>query len=308
MTNTLKYGLAFLILSQSASAEILFPVTPRNQLDANVQASVTQDPSSHIYTYTYVITNSPSSAQNISTFAFDINENAKIFNETAPEGWSFGRYASGNLFSFASTEGITESHIHYFPNGAHEIRSPFDIHPSISKTFSFQTLSAPDNGLIYIQGYVPSPQSTDEGDFDGVEIPSQYIKDDSFQTATIVPIIDIYDGNRRPAVDGFAAFPNISSASGSVFTAPVKIFLDFAINGETVNEATFKAELNGVDITSLFVVDNNLYSDRVLELALGSGSPLQAGKNVLITSVEGIVPDTERFATDTDRITFTVEP
>ena len=37
-------------------------------------------------------------------------------------------------------------------------------------------------------------------------------------------------------------------------------------------------------------------------------SPLEVGRNVLITSVDGVVPGTTRTATDVDRVTFTVQP
>src|SRR3989338_7339734 len=142
MINILKYGFVLFVLSQPAAAEVLVPVMPRDQVEAFVQLYLDQDPSSRIYTYTYEISNSTSSAQRISTIAFEIAEDAKIFNETVPEGWSFGRYVSDNLFGFASTEGITEAHVHYLPNGGHEIRSPYDIAPGATLRFSFQTFTA----------------------------------------------------------------------------------------------------------------------------------------------------------------------
>lgn len=113
------------------------------------------------------------------------------------------------------------------------------------------------------------------------------------------------DGNRRPAVDGFLAFMNVAP-SGSVLRAPAPLAIKLAINGETVNRASFTAVLNGVDVTNQFHAGPADGADLTALFEIG-GSPLVMGKNVLITSIDGTVPGTTRSATDTDRIVFTVQ-
>lgn len=67
--------------------------------------------------------------------------------------------------------------------------------------------------------------------------------------------------------------------------------------GTTVIPSSFTAQLNGVDITALF------------HPAMGSGEKvlldLQQGRNVLVLSVDGNLPN--RVATDTDRLVFDVQ-
>jgi hypothetical protein len=58
-------------------------------------------------------------------------------------------------------------------------------------------------------------------------------------------------------------------------------------------------------VTSLFV-PGTASGQMVAIFEIGK-SPLVVGKNVLITSVTGIVPGTSRTATDVDRVTFTAQ-
>ena len=73
--------------------------------------------------------------------------------------------------------------------------------------------------------------------------------------------------------------------------------------GETVDRATLHVELNRVDVTGQFVT--NSMGDAVAVFALGS-APLQSSRNVLLVSVDGVVPGTNRTATDADRFVFTI--
>ncbi len=74
-------------------------------------------------------------------------------------------------------------------------------------------------------------------------------------------------------------------------TFPLHIFY-----GSTIIPGTFKAELNGADISSAFRPVQG--EDQVVTLNL---SP---GRNVLVLSVNGQLPT--RVATDTDRLVFKV--
>lgn len=111
-------------------------------------------------------------------------------------------------------------------------------------------------------------------------------------------------GGRRPAVDGFLVFLNLQK-NGNIFTSPATILTKFSVAGEFVNRATFKATLNRIDVTDLFIKDTTQGGDFVAQFTF-TNSPLKQGRNILITSVDGRVPDTSRTATDVDRVNFDI--
>lgn len=109
-------------------------------------------------------------------------------------------------------------------------------------------------------------------------------------------------GNRRPATDGFMGLVNF--ASGSTLPAgPVAIQIRFSRAGETVDRATFRAEINQQDVTGAFRANSR--GDMVAVFEPGA-SPVRTGRNVLLISVDGVIPGSTRTGTDADRITFTV--
>jgi hypothetical protein len=113
-------------------------------------------------------------------------------------------------------------------------------------------------------------------------------------------------GNRLPGVDGFLGFMNLN-VTGSVVRTPAPIALKFSLNGETVFRETLHITLNGTAVTASFKPDPSDGADLVGVFALNA-SPLQLGKNVLQTSVEGLKMGTTQRAADVDKITFTVDP
>lgn len=295
-----------------AQAEVLVGIQARNNVTAYATVDISQDPSTHVYTYTYTVTNDASSQQSVDNFAFDIDESTPVLEASAPTGWSYGRYTHKNIFEFSSTEGITEENRISLPGGGYEIRSPYDIQPGASLCcFVIKTFSQPAQGNAYLQGYVPLPQTTGaeeyEPDFTTLGLGSGNLEDNSFIVSVDVPKIPLYDGNRRPAIDGFVAPININSANKDEFVSPLTLYLSFAINDETVFIGTFKAVLNGADITQQFLSNADDAYSKSITMSLGDSSTLQLGSNTLILSVEGIVPGTtDRYAVDTDRIVFTV--
>lgn len=108
-------------------------------------------------------------------------------------------------------------------------------------------------------------------------------------------------GNRRPATDGFLGVVNFQN--GAVFASREAVVqLRFSRAGEQVHAGTFRAELNQQDVTAAF--RTNSRGDVVSVFAPGT-SPVQVGRNVLLLSVDGVMPGSGRTATDTDRISFT---
>ena len=178
----------------NVQAEVLVPFQPSNKLKATVSVDIALNKSTHLYTYSYTLTNDLKSEQSVDNFAFEIGEKTKIIDATAPVGWSFGRYSYKNIFEFSSTEGITEEHVITLPNGGIVIRSPYNIKPGTTLCcFTFKTKTAPSKGNAYIQGYAPTPQSrggAEDGydpDLSTFGIKSISVEDNSFVTSVNVP-------------------------------------------------------------------------------------------------------------------------
>jgi hypothetical protein len=163
----------------------------------------------------------------------------------------------------------------------------------------------PGYARVYVQGYAGFLEAADLGDMD-YTVPHDTT--DAQRRWTLAPTrytVVITGGNRRPATDGFLGFMNLSEKS-SILTDPAPIALEFSLNGEDVDRQTLQVELNGVDVTDQFHPGASDGADLVGVFFLDS-SPLQEGKNVLLTRVDGMIPGTTRTGTDSDRIVFLVD-
>jgi hypothetical protein len=173
--------------------------------------------------------------------------------------------------------------------------------------FSITSAYPPGYARTYAQGfaaYPPAPAGSTEEDFN---LPADTTNAQrSFVLGPIRYTQVTTGGNRRPGVDGFLGFMNLN-VSGSVVRTPAPIALKFSLNGETVFRETLHIILNGSDVTAAFKPGPSDGADLVGVFALNV-SPLQLGKNVLQTSVEGLKMGTSQRAADVDKITFTVDP
>jgi hypothetical protein len=173
--------------------------------------------------------------------------------------------------------------------------------------FSITSAYPPGYARTYAQGfaaYPPAPAGSQEEDFN---LPADTTNAQrSFVLGPIRYTQVTTGGNRRPGVDGFLGFMNLN-VSGSVVRTPAPIALKFSLNGETVFRETLHITLNGTDVTASFKPGPSDGADLVGVFALNV-SPLQLGKNVLQTSVEGLKMGTTQRATDVDKITFTMDP
>lgn len=288
-----------------AFADVLTPPSMGNQLTVLVEPMVTQDPNTGIYTYNYTVTNNLSSIQEIWLFAVELAPGTNVLSSSAPQGWNFSVHADQPLASWAAIE-VPEPPEDYVDDG-NVLPSPYNLRPGETRGgFSFQTLAAPSDGSFYAQGFTLLPAVS--GDVEEVSEAGYTVlplTEDSHHGITTTPAVFPYGGGRRPAVDGFLVFLNMQK-TGNTFVSPMTIIVKFAAGGETVDRASFSATLNQIDVTHLFVEDRLYGGDLVAEFSF-DGSPLKPGTNVLVTSVEGIVPDTTRTASDVDRITFTVQ-
>ena len=286
-------------------AQVIIPPEPGNKMSVTVDADVTFDSSSGLYKYTYKVISATTSLQEVWFFALDFP--GDIINVASPGNWSFSAHDNTSVVSWAAT-GIGALPPDFVDDG-NVVPSPFQIKPGQSLTgFSFYSPDPPGTARFFAQGFTKLPQVTgDVGDLpqEGEEIPDFTHDSVTGPVSAPVPLTggQPFPGGRRPAVDGLLGFVNITK--NDTRTAPVAIILKFSLNGETVDPATFRATLNRADVTSSFV-PGGAQGDLVAVFDLGS-SPLQMGRNVLLTTISGIVPGTTRTASDVDRVTFFVQ-
>lgn len=286
-------------------ADVLVPVIPGNQLSVAVQPQVTKDPNTQIYTYSYTISSNPGSLQEMWLFAVELAPGTEVMSSTSPSGWQFGVHADQPIASWAAVE-VGELPAGFIDDG-NVVPSPFNLKPGETKSgFSFQTFAAPTDGAFYAQGFKKIPQvSADVEELADAGLVEPPLTEDSYRGSTTTPNLLPYGGGRRPAVDGFLVFLNVQK-DGNVFSAPVTIIVKFSAAGESVDRSTFRATLNQRDVTNLFVPDTTFGGDLVAHFDFQNSS-LAHGRNVLLTSVDGTVPDTTRSATDVDRVSFDIQ-
>jgi hypothetical protein len=175
--------------------------------------------------------------------------------------------------------------------------------------FSFDSFGPPGSGMAITQSYAPLYMPQSDVEFEALESSrelSTLPEDNGYQLSVITAVPDSdWTGNRRPAVDGFLVFANVANKAS--FRGSAMIVLRLAAGGETVDANTLRVLLNSVDVTAAFAWSEQ-YNGYAATFLPG-GSPLKSGTNVLITSVDGVVPGTvDRMATDTDRLTFDFTP
>jgi hypothetical protein len=289
----------------TAFADVLVPVVPGNQLSVAVQPQVTKDPNTQIYTYSYTISNNSGSLQEMWLFAVELAPGTEVLGSTSPSGWQFGVHEDQPIASWAAVE-VGELPADFIDDG-NVVPSPFNLKPGETKSgFSFRTFVGPADGAFYAQGFKKLAQvSGDVEELRDVGFVEPPLSEDSYRGSTTTPNPLPYSGGRRPAVDGFLVFMNVQK-DGTVFSAPATIIVKFSAAGESVDRSTFRATLNQRDVTSLFVPDTTLGGDLVARFDFQNSS-LAHGRNVLLTSVDGTVPDTTRSATDVDRVSFEVQ-
>lgn len=272
---------------------------PSDRVLPALTVQVSYDASASAWRYDYSLANGAGAQQDIRRF--DLGFPSPTAQLTAPAGWWSAFFAEGAEIPGASFQAESPDSV-----GETLLPSPAQIPPGASLQFSVVSPYPPGQARTYVQGFAPVPYLPD--DFDDIPV----VPDDSTNAqrgwavgptryATVVT-----DGNRRPSVDGFLGFMNLLE-TGSVLRDPTPIALKLSVAGETVFPATFTATLNGTDVTALFHPGPADGATLTAYLATGS-SPLVVGKNVLITSIDGLVPGTTRTATDTDRMVFDVQP
>ena len=299
MTHTFnRVAAAFIAcLAAPLSAQAPSWFLPHNQVAPSVTTTVSLDASGD-FRYHYTVANGAGAAQRINSFFLELALPAST--TAAPTDW----------FSIISPQSVTwaaEGTVDPAWTAAHEADIPSflsEIAAGASLT-GFDLVSAcggSSTGLTYyVQGYNHLGKQPDD-DTTWVKEPTW--REDAVSGTVLGPgdcsVVADW-GNRRPGVDGFIGVVNF--VNGATFAGPATVQLRFSRDGETVNRATFHAELNSVDVTSQFV--QNSRGDLVAVFAPGS-SAAKSGKNVLLIKVDGLIAGTTRTATDADRFTFTL--
>jgi len=275
----------------------------RNGVDPTITAQVSIDPASGDFRYEYAVRNGPAATQRLNALRLEQVVNATAMSGPTDWEWIANAGLGGLVGWYAGGEAAPGATI------VHELDVPSTVSeiPPDSALSGFVLLSPCAAGAgvrFYALGYnhhsVEPP-----GDTSYARIPPW--REDSVTGFVLGPgdRTVVHDwGNRRPRVDGFVGMVNNPEDRGNVpADAPVTLQLRFARAGETVDRATLHVELNRVDVTARFVT--NSMGDAVAVFALGI-APLQSGRNVLLVSVDGVVPGTNRTATDADRFVFTI--
>lgn len=283
-----------------------------NNVNVQAKADVTYSADTGLYTYSYTFTNDTNSLLEVSDIIIPLNASIAI-NISAPEGWSSatskdGVIIVGGTVGFSATGGDVPPD--FVDTGTNIPPSPYQIRPGQTLSgFSFQSPDPPALVDFYAQGFTQIPElGVDEPDYDAIGVASPSILDasQSFKGQTKGPKYSdqLFLGGRRGAVDGFLAFRNIANRDTKV--APVQIDIEFGVNGETVDQNTFKAYLNSQEVTTDFKVTGPKTRRAVFQkehLALTVD-----GRNTLLTTVQGVIPRSGRTAGDVDRVVFTVAP
>ncbi|MBW3570645.1 MAG: hypothetical protein KY467_06025 [Gemmatimonadetes bacterium] len=277
--------------------------------------AVTYDGASGLWRYAYTVANGPAAAQDIWEVGFRLGGWSRTV--LAPAGWT----AIGDTertFDIAGP-GIPGTSfladIPETPPANFYSPSPHQIPPGASLDgFEFHSPFPPGYVRAWAQGYapVPFPPTGEEEDPSLYEArnpePHDTVNAQRFTTlgpSRYTTVVTRGTLNLEGA-EGFLGFMNLA-ASGTVLRAPAPIALKFSVGGETVFPETFRAVLNGVDVTSWFHAGTAGGADRVAVLARGT-LPVQEGRNVLVTTVEGLLPGTTRRGIDEDVIQFDVVP
>ena len=271
-----------------------------NQVAPSLTATAALNASGN-FVYRYTIANGATAAQRINFVLVELARPADGAN--APSDWS-GAVASSAV-AWSADGDIDPSWVE-----EHEMDIPSftsEIAPGTSRS-GFEIVSACGGSSVpltyYARGYAHlATMSEEEEPVPGAE-PAEWRLD--AVSGTVMGPGDcstVADwGNRRPGVDGFLGLVNF--ASGAALPAgAVTVQVRFSRSGEIVNQATFSAVLNSVDVTGSFVT--NSIGDKVAVFEPGS-SPVQSGRNVLLMKVDGIKTGSTSTVTDADRFTFTL--
>lgn len=274
--------------------------------------TVTYDSVSGKWHYSYVIQNGAGALQNIDDIAMQFNGAADVIS--GPSDWTNFLIDTLAVVPGAAFMSLSENFVSVV-GGSAAAPGPSQIVPGQSMGgFGFVSPYPPGDARTYIRGYAAVPDLPD-----GVEEAYDYPDDttDAQRGWTLAPTKYTHvvtQGTQEPAdlsrSNRFLVFMNVDTL-GTVLRAPAVIAVKFDnTSGDLPIRASFRALLNGVDVTSSFHPGPADGADLVAVFELGAGKPLVVGSNTLKTFVTGL-PSTIGVniypsPVDTDTIVFTV--
>lgn len=270
-----------------------------NRLTIAVQGRQSFDTGTGLYTYSYVVANATTSVEEVQFFAVRLGGLVMpdVLNPTTPNGWTFDIHTDRPIISWGATDisGALLDGSNATPPSKNQIK------PGQQLTgFSFQSHAAPGSVVFYGQGYVRGPLA-EPGDADDE---NATVTPDFTQIGvngrTLGPVSASLSGSQ--SVRDFVAI--LAPSDGDILSSPAEIRLKFAIGGESVDRSTFRAALNGIDVTDSFTSGGS-GADLQASFSLG-GAALQSGVNDFLATVSGTDPQTATVSQGVSRVMFTV--
>lgn len=275
----------------------------QNEVNVSVRTVVRLSADTGLYTYSYELTNFAGAALEVSEFYIPLRGSI-IINASSPEGWKTRTNTQGTLVTWCACSENGFIPPEGYVDDGRGLPSKYQVKPGQTLAgFSMQSAFPPSAGNFYAGGWLPIP--VEGTDFPigqepvAPDFPGNMFQGTVSAAPTYFSTLDF--GGRRPSVDGFLVFTSLKD--GGAYASPLAIDIAFSQQGEIVQQNTFKATLNGTDITNQFIA----ISPKQMRAVLTTGAVLKAGKNVLQTVVQGTVPGATRQARDTDRLTFLIQ-
>jgi hypothetical protein len=309
---------AMLFLAHGAAAQI----TPADTLGINypgwesadqvaprITVETSYDSVSGLWTYRYTIANDTSARQAIWDIRFGVDPVAAPsapLTVTVPAGWR------GLIFPYSPRTFLPG--VVFFALFADDSLGPASGPPparilpggSLSD-FMVTSPYPPGYARSYVQGYVNLPAVEDAGD---VYTPTDTTN--SQRGIVIFPNQLLLASGAAIVGEARLVEARIPASGGKVLshTTParaVAVAIRLAPGGGRADAATFRAMLNGVDVTRDFHPARAGGADLAAAFTLGR-SPLVAGENRLVVTVAGVRAGTARRVTDTGELRFRVRP
>lgn len=284
-----------------AFSQVIAAPQAGNQLVPSVSVTVSQDLKSGLYTYSYKLSNSANSAQDLWFFALELGGDAAtgIVNPSAPKGWTFAKAPGEPTVTWAATQ--VDSVPANFVDDGSAIPSPYQVQPGQTLSgFSFQSPQSPTVVKFYAQGFTQIPQAVDAADLYNAGYALTDYTNDSIIGVTQAPAPT--NASSQPSGLGFFNFLQLTN--GAVRQSPVAVGIHFNTAAATLNLTSLIVTLNGQDVTSQFASTGS-GSDLTATFNT-SGSPLVSGANVLQGMVSGTPTGGSSGQTDANYIRFYV--
>ncbi|HET9636356.1 MAG TPA: hypothetical protein VFP26_10545 [Gemmatimonadaceae bacterium] len=256
----------------------------------SMHVSVTYDSVAGKWHYSYTVSNDISALQDINKILMTFN--GATDEVAGPPDWTSYLIDTAVPQPGASFMSLSENFV-TVPGGRAAAAGPSQIAPGQTLSgFGFVSPYPPGDARTYIRGYSAVPDLPDS-----VEDEYRYPDDttDAQRGWTLAPTRYtriVTQGTQEPTdlarSNRFLSFMNVDTV-GTVLRAPAVIAVKFDnTSGDLPIRSSFRALLNGVDVTSEFHPGPADGADLVAVFELGTGKPLVLGSNTLKTFVTGL--------------------